>query len=211
MSVYKKLNQARVKFHSLELKKSGHNKFAGYYYFELSDFVVPALKVFNEVGLCAVVSFNKEMASMLIQDIDAQGVEFGGSNGSIIITSPMAELNLKGCHPIQNMGAIETYQRRYLWMAALEIVEHDAVDASQPMDDLAIYNALADKHIDSINAIKTALKEGDYSTAREAWMELEEEVQMGLWKAPSKGGCFTTGERTQMKSTEFRTANGEKV
>jgi len=42
----------------------------------------------------------------------------------------MAEANLKGAHPIQNLGAVLSYQRRYLWMAALEIVEHDIIDAS---------------------------------------------------------------------------------
>ena len=42
----------------------------------------------------------------------------------------MAEANLKGTHPIQNLGAVETYQRRYLWMTAMEIVEHDILDAS---------------------------------------------------------------------------------
>ena len=45
MSVHAKLNKARLKFHSLPLKKSGHNKFAGYRYFELGDFLVPALKI----------------------------------------------------------------------------------------------------------------------------------------------------------------------
>ena len=50
----------------------------------------------------------------------------------IVITSPMAEANLKGTHPIQNLGAVETYQRRYLWMTAMEIVEHDILDASEP-------------------------------------------------------------------------------
>ena len=40
------------------------------------------------------------------------------------------EANLKGVHPIQNMGAVETYSRRYLWVTALEIVEHDALDAT---------------------------------------------------------------------------------
>ena len=37
---------------------------------------------------------------------------------------------MKGCHVVQNIGAVETYQRRYLWCAALEIVEHDALDAT---------------------------------------------------------------------------------
>jgi hypothetical protein len=42
----------------------------------------------------------------------------------------MSEAALKGCHPVQNLGAVQTYIRRYLWVAALEIVEHDAVDSS---------------------------------------------------------------------------------
>jgi hypothetical protein len=41
MNVYMRLNEAREKFHSAEIKKSGHNKFAGYSYFELGDFVTP--------------------------------------------------------------------------------------------------------------------------------------------------------------------------
>jgi hypothetical protein len=51
------------------------------------------------------------------------------TNQEIVITSPMGSAALKGCHEVQNIGAVETYQRRYLWVAALEIVEHDAVDA----------------------------------------------------------------------------------
>lgn len=122
MSVYKKLNEAREKFHKLELKKSGHNKFAGYYYFELGDFLIPALNVFREVGLCGVVSFDKDEAIMTIFDVDKP-------ESNLVISSPMGSAALKGCHEVQNIGAVETYQRRYLWVAALEIVEHDALDS----------------------------------------------------------------------------------
>jgi hypothetical protein len=122
MSVYTKLNLAREKFHQLKLTKTGHNKFAGYYYFELGDFLIPALGVFREVGLCAVVSFKEDLASMQIIDLE--------TNDSFTITSPMGSAALKGCHEVQNIGAVETYQRRYLWVAALEIVEHDALDAT---------------------------------------------------------------------------------
>lgn len=121
MSVYRKLNEAREKFHAIKLEKTGHNKFSGYYYFTLADFLVPALKVFNEVGLCAVVSFDAERAQMTIRDIDKP-------EDFILIHSPMGSAELKGCHVVQNIGAVETYQRRYLWCAALEIVEHDALD-----------------------------------------------------------------------------------
>jgi hypothetical protein len=74
------------------------------------------------------VSYNTEYATLCITDTDDGTV--------IVITSPMAEANLKGTHPIQNLGAVETYQRRYLWMTALEIVEHDILDASEPMKEV---------------------------------------------------------------------------
>lgn len=122
MTVHKKLMQARVKLQSVELKKSGHNKFAGYNYFELGDFLPSIQTIFNEVGLCGVVSYNNEYAQLCITDVEDGTV--------IVITSPMAEANLKGTHPIQNLGAVETYQRRYLWMTAMEIVEHDVLDAT---------------------------------------------------------------------------------
>jgi len=127
MSVHKKLMQARVKLQGIELKKSGQNKFAGYSYFELGDFLPHIQNIFNELGLCGVVSYNTEYATLCITDVEDGTV--------IVITSPMAEANLKGTHPIQNLGAVETYQRRYLWMTAMEIVEHDILDASEPVKE----------------------------------------------------------------------------
>lgn len=124
MSVYQKLNDARSEFHKLQLKKTGKNAFAGYQYFELGDFLLPAMEVFGRHGLCAIVSFERELATMRIISVDPKDA------GEIIITSPMGSAALKGCHEVQNIGAVETYQRRYLWVAALEIVEHDALDAT---------------------------------------------------------------------------------
>ena len=122
MPVHKKINEARIAFHALPLKKSGHNTFAGYKYFELADFVIPALRIFNDVGLCAIISFSETTASMHIVDVE--------DGSQVIIHSPMGSANLKGCHEIQNIGACETYSTRYLWTAALCIVEHDALDAT---------------------------------------------------------------------------------
>ncbi len=123
MNVYQKLNEARAKFHQAQLKKSGHNKFANYYYFELGDFVVPALQIFKEIGLTSVISFGKETADMRIINNDKP-------EEVIVIETPMSTAALKGCHEVQNLGAVQTYLRRYLWVAALEIVEHDALDAT---------------------------------------------------------------------------------
>jgi len=126
MSVHKKLMQARVKLLSVEMKKSGRNKFANYSYFELGDFIPHVQTIFNDIGLCGVVTFNTEYAQLCITDVDDGTV--------IVITSPMAAAELKGAHPIQNLGAVLSYQRRYLWMAATELVEGDAIDSAPPVE-----------------------------------------------------------------------------
>ena len=127
MNIYGKLAEARAQFHALKLKKTGKNKFAGYEYFELADFVIPGMKCLKDNGLVPVVSFTESIAMMSVHSIDGDGM--------VVISSPMSTANLKGCHPIQNVGAVETYQRRYLWMALMEIVEHDALDSSAPVED----------------------------------------------------------------------------
>jgi len=127
MGVHKKLMTARMRLQGTELKKSGHNKFAGYQYFELGDFLPQINKIFHEEGLCGVVSYTKDYADLTITDTE--------DGTCLSISSPMVEANLKGAHAIQNLGAVETYQRRYLWMTAMEIVEHDALDSSAPLKD----------------------------------------------------------------------------
>jgi hypothetical protein len=128
MSVLVKLNAARKAFHERKLKKTGHNAFAGYDYFELGDFLVPALQIFDDLKLSGVISFGTDLASMTLTDLE-DGSQF-------VITSPMSTAKLKACHEEQNLGAVQTYLRRYLWVAALEIVEHDALNLTQGKGDV---------------------------------------------------------------------------
>lgn len=141
MSVHKKLMEARIKLQSVKMKKSGLNKFAGYDYFELSDFIPHVQKIFHELGLCGVVSYERDIAKLTITDTE--------TNTEIVITSPMESAILKGCHPIQNLGAVETYQRRYLWVTAMEILENDIVDGSPSLDSKEPQNPKEpQKHVD---------------------------------------------------------------
>lgn len=145
MSVYAKLNKARIKFHALPLKKSGHNKFAGYRYFELGDFLVPALQICDEVGLACTISFAGGDATMRIVDID--------DGSTIILNTPMADASTKGQLPIQSLGSQHTYCRRYLWMLALEIVEHDAIDAIAGQAELAAPTGLDAEQLAFLEAL----------------------------------------------------------
>ena len=126
MSVYRKLQAARAEFLSMPIKKSGKNKFAGFEYFELSDFIPTVSKLFDIAGLCGVVRFTDSEATLTVYDADG--------DGSIVFTSPfvMAE-NAKG-QAIQSLGSTHTYFRRYLWLLAMDIVEVDLVDAAAPAE-----------------------------------------------------------------------------
>lgn len=125
-NVYQRLLNARLELQSSDLKKTGHNKFAGYRYFELGDFLPTVQKIFNAQGLCGIVSYGKEEASLTIINID-------NPEERLVIGTPMSSASLKGAHEIQNLGAVQTYLRRYLWVTAMEIVEHDALDSSEPI------------------------------------------------------------------------------
>lgn len=122
MSVHQKLMQARIALQGKKLSKSGKNKFAGYNYFELGDFLPTVQEIFLSLELSGVVSYGKEEATLTITDCS-------NPDDCIEISSPMSSAALKGAHEIQNLGAVQTYLRRYLWVTAMEIVEHDALDA----------------------------------------------------------------------------------
>lgn len=122
MSALSKLMEARIRLQGSKLSKTGENKFAHYKYFELADFLPTVQSIFYELKLGGYVSFSTDIAVLTIVDLE-DGTE-------LKITSPMSTAALKGCHEVQNLGAVETYIRRYLWVTAMEIVEHDALGAT---------------------------------------------------------------------------------
>ena len=124
MNIYEKLQDCRLKLSKAELKKSGKNAYTGGSYFELGDFLPKLTEIMNENKLTSVITFDEEMATLTL--IDCEKPE-----DTIVFTSPMRDATLKGTHPIQNLGAVETYSRRYLYTIAFDIVESDTLDNVQ--------------------------------------------------------------------------------
>lgn len=143
INVYQKLQLARVKLQNVELKKSGHNKFAGYRYFELTDFLHTVNSIFNEIGLSHTLEFTDTLATMNVIDFEKGGIAK--------FTCPMAEANLKGCHPVQNLGASITYITRYLLVMALAICEHDSLDATTGSDEPKSAKPIAQSVFDTLD------------------------------------------------------------
>lgn len=124
MNVYEKLQDCRLKLSKADLKKSGQNAYTKGSYFELGDFLPKLTEIMAEDKLTSTITFDEEMAVLTL--IDCEKPE-----DTIVFTSPMREATLKGTHPIQNLGAVETYSRRYLYTIAFDIVESDTLDKVQ--------------------------------------------------------------------------------
>jgi len=84
---------------------------------------LPALEIFHEVGLTSIIRFGIDQAIMEVVNTEKP-------DDKILFSSPMSEANLKGCHPVQNLGAVQTYISRYLWTQVLHLLEHDQLDAT---------------------------------------------------------------------------------
>lgn len=123
MTVFEKLNDARLEFQKKNVKKSGKNKFAGYSYYELAD-ILPAInEIAKELKFSCVVTFGTDIAQLEFIDCEKP-------QDRITFLSPMSKATLKGCHEVQNLGAVETYIKRYLYQNCFEIVENDALDST---------------------------------------------------------------------------------
>lgn len=121
MNIYAKIQSVKMKLLATNIKKSGYNKYAGYNYYELADFMPYIIKYCTEVGLFTAVTFDSVTARLIIRDVDKP-------EDYVDYASPIEELELKGCNKIQALGGIETYSRRYLYMSAFDLVENDMFD-----------------------------------------------------------------------------------
>ena len=128
-NVFGKLQEARKKLSEKELKKSGNNKYAGFMYFELADFLPTVNKIFDEVGLCSIFNLDNEIATLKIINTEQEDI-------IITFSTPVVDVVMKNPNPIQVLGSKHTYLKRYLYLNALEIAENDFVDATTGKDEV---------------------------------------------------------------------------
>lgn len=119
--IYEKLQKARIELQNKKLKKSGKNSYSGFTYYELADFLPQVNQIFYDLKLCSNFSIEDRQAKLTVTDWE--------DNSKEVFTSPIEDLELKGCSKIQALGGVHTYMKRYLYLNALEIVENDMLDA----------------------------------------------------------------------------------
>lgn len=122
LNIYEKITNIKSEFLKANVKKSGKNKFANYTYYELADITPVLIELCKQYKIFTKFSYTKDEATLEIVNIE-------NPTEREKYTSPMEELELKGCNKIQALGGSETYSRRYLYMSAFDIIENDMFDA----------------------------------------------------------------------------------
>lgn len=123
LNLYQKLQRCRVELQQANLKKGGFNKYAGFQYYELADFLPTINVLFDKYGLLSIFNVASDKSKATLTIIDCENEK------SIVFETPIEEAPLKGCTPIQQLGSVHTYLKRYLYLNALEIVENDLLDS----------------------------------------------------------------------------------
>ena len=136
MSLWERLSRIKAELSKREVKKSGHNKFSGYYYHELADFMPHITDLQATFGVDDTVDFIKNQDGFIDSvSITLTNVHRPEETKTTTIPYVEAEMLAKGGAPstidaIQRMGSTITYNRRYIYMLAYNITENDQVDAS---------------------------------------------------------------------------------
>ena len=211
LNIASKLLLARKAFLGSGVKKTGINRYAEFKYFTLEDIIPVKQSIFEEIGLVDVITFTPEIATLNLLNVD--NLEEG-----ITFSSPLAEDESLIKNPIQKLGAVETYVRRYLYMLMLDIVEADTVDAISDKPEEApkakkynkpatpekreeIKKELIDEGGEAtevqIKSIKNGLKklrdkEGDYEPYIK---EIVTKIKVGLNKADAESILIEVGKK----------------
>ncbi len=124
----------RVKLQNAKLKKSGKNKFAGFDYFELADFLPKLNELMLEEGVNDRFYIKDNYAILEIQkgeEINTYTMPFVLFDTPINIKqdSKTGEVReVKSMQDIQYLGALNTYYKRYLYLNAFGITDGEVID-----------------------------------------------------------------------------------
>ncbi len=142
----KNLNESiisiRVKLQNAKLKKSGKNKFAGFDYFELADFLPKLNELMLEEGINDRYRIEEGYAILeLVKGEEKQEYTIPfklfetpltykkDKDGNFIKSKEGEYIQVPSMQDIQYLGALNTYYKRYLYLNAFGITDGEVIDS----------------------------------------------------------------------------------
>ena len=119
-----------------KIPKSGLNKFSGFRFHELTDFMPVINELNDKYGVNAYPKFLKNEGICVLTVVNSDDkTDFY----EVIIPYVEAEMLAKGgdksvVDAIQRLGSTITYNRRYLYQTGYDITENDGVDSLAPIE-----------------------------------------------------------------------------
>ena len=146
----------RVDLQNSKLKKSGKNKFAGFDYFELADFLPRLNELMLQEGINDRFYIKDDYAVLELQkgeEINTYTMPFvmfetpltfkKDKSGNFIINKDGEYMQVPSMQDIQYLGALNTYYKRYLYLNAFGITDGEIIDSmdnsnleKNPVDEL---------------------------------------------------------------------------
>ncbi len=142
MSLNESIANIRVELQKANLKKSGKNKFAGFDYFELADFLPKLNELMQKEKVNDLFTIDDGKATLtLIQSDEKQVYTIPfilfetpktykkSKSGEYVKNKDGEYVLIPSMQDIQYLGALNTYYKRYLYLNAFGITDGDVIDA----------------------------------------------------------------------------------
>ena len=133
--VQRNLNESiikiRVELQNSKLKKSGKNKFAGFDYFELADFLPRLNELMSQENINDRFYIKDDYAILEVQkgdEINTYTMPF------VLFSTPLNKSGQPSMQDIQYLGALNTYYKRYLYLNAFGITDGEIIDGMNNND-----------------------------------------------------------------------------
>lgn len=126
----------RVELQNAKLKKTGKNKYAGFEYFELADFLPKLNELMAKYGINdrfnIITNEDGTMRASLTLIKEDEKQEY--SIPFIMFDTPINSKGIKSMQDIQYLGALNTYYKRYLYLNAFGITDGEVIDSMDNSD-----------------------------------------------------------------------------
>ena len=164
MNVCQKLQVVRDLLNNTKMPKTGFNNFSNYSYYQNSDFMPYVQKYCREIGLCPLVTFNKETEEAIMIVMNADKME-----ETLEFKCRYSIPQLKGSNTCQMIGGMTTFMQKYLYQIAFCITENDAFDGLSPEQNVEVNPEEDDKKEE---LIKFIIKNKENEKLKESIKEL---------------------------------------
>ena len=199
----------RVELQNSKIKKSGRNRFAGFDYYELADFLPKLNELMMKSGINDRFTIDENMARLeLIKGEERQEYTMPFK----IFPTPLNKSGQPSMQDIQYLGALNTYYKRYLYLNAFGITDGEVIDSmdNTKLEKGAVFTAGVDTAEEALRLLsKMSELEMDTNTDHEEilkFYKVESNQDMTLEQLQD---CINTLEKKKKKMNMLRESGQE--